>query len=118
MTATSSRLITVILALLLGGPQASAQSARTSTNVSSTITATNVFQSVIAATVNRMDCVVQNNGANSQWVFFGPIASASKGGAILLTPGQAVNCAHAGIVVEDQVSITGTIADTFMASWQ
>lgn len=63
-----------------------------STNASSTISSTNVFQSVFAkptGTQKRASCTIQNNGSNNMWVFFGAIASATKTTSVVLTVGQA-----------------------------
>lgn len=97
----------------------------TSTNVSSTIAVTNTFQSVIAASPATKGCLVQNNGANTMWVFFGPIAGATKAKSFTLRPpgtgiqGGSISCATAtGAVITDQVSITGTATETFTAASQ
>ncbi len=91
-------------------------------NISSTIASTNVFQSVQAAAVGRSGCTIQNQStANSMWVFFGPIASATKATSIILdsTHGLTVSCAvpFEGVLT-DQVSITGTSGDAFSANFQ
>ncbi len=92
----------------------------TMVNVSGTIAVSNTFQSIIVP--NRKACTIENNGASNQWVFFGPIASATKATAVVLTPGMSVTCgAVNGPTFQDQVSITGTAADTFFAgysAWQ
>lgn len=93
----------------------------TSNNQSSTITVTNTFQSIfLASTTNtgRSSCTVQNNGANSMWVFFGPIANATQGASIKLAAGQATYCNNGPVVLKDQVSITGTSGDAFFAAQQ
>lgn len=87
---------------------------------SSTIISTNTFQSVLAAstsTTGRVGCLVQNNGSNKMYVFFGPIASALTTNSVQLNAGQTVNCESVGgSVLRDQVSITGTSGDRFYAS--
>lgn len=50
------------------------------------------------------------------WVYFGPIANASKSSALLLDPGQVLNCSNSGVSATDQVSITGTSTGVFFAS--
>lgn len=93
----------------------------TSTNLSGTISVTNTFQSIQVSTVGRNGCTVQNTSGNgdAMWVFFGAIASATKPISFKLADGQALNCAVGGLgVATDQVSITGTAADTFAASFQ
>lgn len=98
-------------------------------DASSTIAATNTFQSIWDATAvdtPRRGCLIINNSTDRQWVFFGPLASATKATAIPLEPasatnalGGSVNCATAGgSILQDQVSITGTQNDTFIAKLQ
>lgn len=90
-------------------------------NDSGTIAATNTFQSIWTASTNnrgRAGCTVQNNGTNAMYVFFGPIASATIGKSVKLAAGLAVNCVGSGIVLQDQVSITGTSGDAFFAAQQ
>ncbi len=50
------------------------------------------FQSVLAANPNRFGCTIQNNSANTMYVFFGVFASATTGKSAVLSPGQAANC--------------------------
>ena len=90
------------------------------------------FQSVFAAAGNatspaskpRQGCLIEDVGSHNQWVFFGPIANATEAKSVLIVPvGSAgpngVSCAtSAGGVLQDQISITGTSADTFFASVQ
>lgn len=93
----------------------------TTQNSSTTIASTNVFQSIWVAPTNtrgRASCTVQNNGTNSMWVFFGPIASATKAKSVVLAAGQNVRCLVGGVALQDQVSITGTSGDAFYAAQQ
>lgn len=95
----------------------------TSQNSSGTITVTNTFQSVFLAATNqpqqrRMSCTVQNNGSNSMYVFFGPIANATTSNSVVLAAGASVRCSVSGATLQDQVSITGTSGDTFYAAQQ
>lgn len=87
---------------------------------SSTISVTNTFQSVLAAstsTTGRVGCLIQNNGSNKMYVFFGPIANATSSNSIQLSAGQTVNCeTWGGTVLKDQVSITGTSGESFYAA--
>lgn len=95
------------------------------TNVSTTITLTNNFQSVFAQSSTRRSCVIQNTGVNTMWVYFGAIAGATKAKSFPLapassagSPGGFVSCNNGSTVVTDQVSITGTTGDTFTATSQ
>jgi hypothetical protein len=87
-------------------------------NASSTITGTGTFQSLWASNALRNGCTVQNNGSHTMYVFFGPIASATEGLSVELAAGQSVNCQFGGLVLQDQVSITGTSGDAFYANQQ
>lgn len=103
---------------------ASAQVFRlTSNNLSGTIAVTNIFQPVQAQSYGRSDCTIQNaSTTNSMWVFFGPIASATKAKSFILdtSHGLSISCGipfYPGVLT-DQVSITGTSGDTFTANFQ
>ncbi len=112
-----------LIALAISVPTALAQtpvvtqpSAQTANNASSTIAVSNTFQSVFAASAKRFGCSIQNNGSNSMWVYFGPIANATKATSFVVTAGSALLCGSLGVVAKDQVSITGTAADAFTAT--
>lgn len=103
---------------LAWAPFAHAQQAKfTSTNVSGTIAVTNTFQEVFGAGP-KAGCTIQNNGAATMWVFFGPIASATKAKSVVLLTGQSVSCNSPGITLSDQISITGTATQEFFAAVQ
>lgn len=88
---------------------------------SSSITVTNTFQSIFAASgsnTGRMGCTVQNNGTHTMFVFFGPIANATTSNSVQLSAGNNVKCNSGVIVLKDQVSITGTSGDAFFAAQQ
>lgn len=86
---------------------------------SKTIGSTNVFQSILSAstqTTGRVDCIVQNKAAsNSMSLFFGPIANATTPNSLSLAAGAIFRCANSGVVIKDQISITGTSGDAFFA---
>lgn len=91
-------------------------------NGSGSILLTGSFQQVFAQTSNRKNCVIQNTGTHTMWVFFGAIGSATQPTSFPLfpaaaagSPGGYVACANSGVVATDQVSITGTTGDTFTA---
>lgn len=92
----------------------------TSKNLSGTITVTNTFQSVQSSQTVRQGCTLQNTASNNQWVFFGPIANATKATAVLLAAGQSVSCTvgSGGTTLQDQVSVTGTSGDAYFANFQ
>lgn len=99
-----------------------------SANVSSTVTSTSVFQLIIdrpASGRPRQGCLIQNNGSNNEYVFFGPTASATTSNSFVLVPpstgvqGGSISCASfAGGVLQDQVSVSGTSGDAFVAAYQ
>lgn len=86
-------------------------------NVSGTISVTNTFQSLFAASQARKGCVVQNNSAsNVMWVFVGPLALATKATALQLPVGATFYCSVVNdAVVSDQISLTGTSGDAYVA---
>lgn len=94
----------------------------TSHNDSGAVALSLTFQSIWAASTNtrgRAGCTIQNRSAsNTQYIFFGPIASALTTKSISLAPSQSVNCTVGGIVLQDQVSITGTAPDAYFAAQQ
>jgi hypothetical protein len=93
----------------------------TSSNNSSTIAVTNTFQSVWAASVQnrgRASCTIANYGTNKMYVFFGPIVNATLTNSIQIAANQAVSCNIGNVVLQDQVSITGTSGDAYYAAQQ
>jgi hypothetical protein len=118
--------------LLYSGPLFAQQAVQvvplqvTTTVVSGTISVTNTFQSIFANTQTsnpgargRTSCTVQNNGTHTMFVFFGPIANATLTNSFQVGPGAAILCSLAnGSTLQDQVSITGTATDAFVASQQ
>lgn len=91
-------------------------------NVSTTIAVTNTFQSLWAAdtsTTGRSSCAIQNKGtADPMYVYFGAIAGATIAKSIKLVTNAVLNCSVFGVVLRDQVSITGTATDAFYAASQ
>lgn len=97
----------------------------TSFDASSTIAVTNTFQSVFTAANNRNSCLVINTSGHEQYVFFGPIASATIAKSVPLEAATATahlggyaSCTVGGVSLTDQVSITGTSGDTYVAKLQ
>lgn len=93
-------------------------SSRSSTNASSTIAVTNTFQAVFSASTSRKNCLIQNNGSNNMYVYFGTIANATIANSIILQPSWGLNCAAGGVINTDAVSITGTATEVYYASQQ
>lgn len=83
-----------------------------STAQSVSVTAGGTFQQVLAYSLTRHGCVVQNtNASDTIWVFFqNPVTAPTpaKGSSIVLSPGQAVNCNSGVIVADDTIWITGS----------
>lgn len=93
----------------------------TTQNSSSSITATNTFQTIwtkATTTRGRAGCFIQNLGTNTMWVFFGAAASGLTPSSIKITAGQTTTCNLGGIVMQDTVSIAGTTGDQFLAIQQ
>lgn len=98
---------------------------QTITNASGSISLTSQFQNVFNSNTGRKSCVIQNTGVHVMYVFFGAIAGATTPTSYPLFPATAagypggyVTCNNGGVVVTDQVSITGTTSDTFTATAQ
>ncbi len=93
----------------------------TTTNASGTVTLGGTFQSVLAANSARRGCLIQNPSTATEvlYVFFGANASATTSNSIMLTAGSSVNCASDGVVLTDNVSVTGaTTSHAFIAMSQ
>lgn len=90
----------------------------TISNSSLSIAVTNTFQSVWAANTartGRVDCIIQNNGAASMYIYFGPIANATTPNSYTLAAAGVFRCANSGVVSKDQISITGTAGQRYFA---
>ena len=124
-------LLSMIGSAVAQSPVITQPQAVTSLNASGTITTTNTFQQVFAAGGSapggagiRQSCLILNTSADEQWVFFGPLASATKATAVPLPAATSssisgISCSNgSGGTLQDQVSITGTSADTFFAARQ
>lgn len=116
------RLLIGALFLLIGASFAYAQtpvvtqtSKFSNANASSTIAVTNTFQSIWSSNSFRNDCIIQNNGAASMYIYFGPIANATTPNSLSLAANSTFRCANSGIVQSDQISITGTATQKFFA---
>lgn len=93
-------------------------SVATTTHVGSTIAVTNTFQAALAASATRKGCMLQNNGGNAMYVFFGAIGSATTSNAVKLAAGQTVSCNAGNIVLTDAVNVTGTATDAYVVTSQ
>lgn len=115
------RLVSLFFLLLIGCP-AFGQTFRifSTTQTSGTISVTNTFQVALAApTGKRNGCLIQNQGANKMFVFFGPSASATLAKSFQLLAGQTISCGtQTDVVVQDIVNITGTSGDAYVVSSQ
>lgn len=101
-----------------------------SVHADGTISSNSAFQSVFASAIAtpqrpRRGCLIQNLGSHTEYIWVGPIASATSPASYALVPpgtgvqGGSFSCATgAGAVLQDQISIQGTSADTFAATAQ
>lgn len=90
-------------------------------NDSGRITTTNTFQSIWPASTNtrgRAGCLVQNISIHTEYIFIGPIASALTATSLQLAANDTFSCNQGGIVLNDQISITGTSTDLYFAVQQ
>lgn len=81
---------------------------------SGSITSTNTFQSALASNASRRGCLLQNLGSNTMFVYVGALTSATTPQSLQLSTKQTFNCAAGGIVVTDQIAVTGTSGDGFV----
>lgn len=91
-------------------------------NKSGTITVTNTFQSLFSASQARASCFIQNQGSHVMYVFSGPIALATEATSLQIGPESSgipsggFACTNPNSSVDtDQISITGTAGDAFVA---
>lgn len=110
---------------LAQSPVSTVPSAATTANASASVTLTNTFQQVFAQNSARRGCAIQNTSTSVMYVYFGAIAGATIPKAFPLAPasaaaypGGSISCLVGGIVLTDQVSVTGTAAATFVATSQ
>lgn len=116
------RLLLTVLLLIAGASLALAQtpvvtqtSKFSNANASAAVAVTNTFQSIWLNNPSRNDCIIQNNGAASMYIYFGAIADATTPNSLILAASGTFRCANSGIVVNDQISITGTATQRFFA---
>ena len=88
------------------------------TITSGTITLTDTFQSVLAASTNRRGCTIQNQSTHTMYAYFGPNGSATKAASLQVSAGQTLYCSFTQGVAADNVSLTGTTGDAFVVNSQ
>lgn len=91
-------------------------SKRTAVVSGNTIGVTGTFQSIFAANINRLGCVIQNNGIHNMQVDFVSKATATISTSAVVPPGGTAGCDLYGTVITGEVSVTGTTGDWFYAS--
>lgn len=102
-----------------------------SSNVSTTVTVTDTFQSVFAVSTTqrgRTNCTIVNYGTHTMWVFEDATAAGvaaanvsvttTKGKSVQLAANQAYYCAQGGTTIKSAVFIAGTSGDAFYAAVQ
>lgn len=90
----------------------------TISNASGTINSTNTFQSVLPASSNttgRTDCLIQNIAASNMFIYFGSPTLATTTNSLTLASGATFRCNNGGVVIKNQISITGTSGQRFFA---
>lgn len=89
------------------------------TQTSITIASTGTFQTASAQNFSRKGVTLQYRGANTGYVFFGPVASATTAKSFALTQNQMlVLGVGSGLNLSDEINITATTADTFVLAVQ
>jgi hypothetical protein len=91
-------------------------------NQSGTIISTNTFQVVFTPSTTqqkRQGCTIANYGTHTMYVYFGQTTDTpAEANSVQLAANQFVNCNIGGVVLNDQVWITGTSGDAFFAAQQ
>lgn len=90
----------------------------TNHNDSGVIAVTNTFQSIWPASTSntgRTDCIIQNIGSSTMYIYFGPIANATTQSSLSLASSGIFRCGNSGVISKDQISITGTSTQRFFA---
>ena len=116
-------LLGLALVVSLAAPTAAQSPVKTqplavaSTTIGSTIVASNTFQqlwpSSAGQTRGRIGCMVANHGAATMYLYFGAAAGATTPKSIPIAAGAIWYCNWGGIVVQDELSITGTAGQYF-----
>lgn len=89
------------------------------TTTNSTIAVTNTFQQALAASSQRIACLLQNTGTHTMYVYFGSIANATTSNSFQIQPGQTISCALLNnAVLLDAVNVTGTAGDGYIITNQ
>lgn len=101
-----------------GGGGSGSGGTATSTITNGTVTLGGTFQSVLASSALRKGCTLQDTGTHPMWVYFGANGSATTANSLIIQPGQTISCNSGSIVLTDNVSITGTTADTWVMNAQ
>lgn len=90
----------------------------TTTQTKVTIAVTNTYQQALALNAARQGCLLQNEGANTVYVFFGS-APADTTTSFQLATKQGISCAVGGLgVATDAIQVTGTANDVVVVSSQ
>ena len=87
-------------------------------NVSSTITATGVFQMLWTANLARRGCTIVNESSSDTMYITESltVGGSSQALAAALPPLGVYYCTNGGVVLTGQVNITGTSGDSFYAA--
>lgn len=116
-----NRILAAVIALLSIYSPADATSplSAATTTINSTVAVTNTFQIAINANQYRNACLVQNTGTHVEYIYFGATSSATLSNAFQISPGQTISCAIVnGLVLIDQINITGTAGDGYIVTTQ
>lgn len=113
----------VLIAALLLGAVARAQTTAATTNGSITITAGNTFQQALAVmaappATRRSLTIVNNNASDNCWIFIGATASATKGTSILLLPGGSYTRYYPYVPSDNIAATCATTNDTLYIDTQ
>jgi hypothetical protein len=110
------RIVACAFALALCAAPVAAQLGVPTSVSNGTIAVTNTFQTALAGNGSRKGCTIQNQGTHVMYLYPGVTTAASTAAAMQLLSGQTFYCQATGSsVITDQISITGTAGDAFIA---
>lgn len=118
-TASETYIVTGIPRELVGQanplPVTNTTGTSAATQASGTITLGNAFQTALADSSTRKDCVLQNTASHVMYVYVGLLADATLVKSFQVNPGGVFYCGGDLSVVADAINITtSTTADPFV----
>ncbi len=116
------RLAILAFALMVGLPSfASAQGLVTTTPFqatsvisSNTVSVSGTYVTAITSSATRRGCLLQNTSANTLFLQIGTPTGATTPKSLQLLTKLFFNCASGGIVITDDINVSGVAGDTYV----